>query len=39
MNQIIADLTQAHMVVHQHYWYMLGYRFIKIHFYLDHVME
>ncbi|WP_297815770.1 Dps family protein [uncultured Lactobacillus sp.] len=39
MNQIVADLTQAHMVVHQHHWYMLGHRFIKIHFYLDHVME
>ena len=39
MNEIVADLTQAHMVVHQHHWYMLGHRFIKIHFYLDHVME
>lgn len=39
LNQIVADLTQAHMVVHQHHWYMLGHRFIKIHFYLDHVMD
>ncbi|MGQ5709260.1 Dps family protein [Lactobacillus sp. PSON] len=39
LNQLVADLTQAHMLVHQHHWYMLGHRFIKIHFYLDHVME
>lgn len=39
MNQIVADLTQAHMLVHNMHWYMLGHRFIKIHFYLDHVME
>lgn len=39
LNELVADLTQAHMVVHQHHWYMLGHRFIKIHFYLDHVMD
>lgn len=38
LNQIVADLTQTHMLVHQHHWYMLGHRFIKLHFYLDKVM-
>ena len=22
MNEIVADLTQTHMLVHQHHWYM-----------------
>ncbi len=39
MNEIVADLTQTHMVVHQHHWYMLGRGFLKLHPYLDGVME
>ena len=39
MNEIVADLTQAHMVVHQHHWYMLGRGFLKLHPYLDDVMD
>lgn len=39
MNEIVADLTQAHMVVHQHHWYMLGRGFLKLHPYLDEVMD
>lgn len=39
LNQIVADVTQSHMLVHQHHWYMLGGRFLKIHPYLDEVMD
>ncbi|RVU71340.1 DNA starvation/stationary phase protection protein [Lactobacillus xujianguonis] len=39
LNQLVADLTQMHMVVHQHHWYMRGERFLKLHPYLDHVMD
>ncbi|MCO6533304.1 DNA starvation/stationary phase protection protein [Lactobacillus sp.] len=39
LNQLVADLTQLHMVVHQHHWYMRGNRFIKLHPYLDKVMD
>lgn len=39
LNQLVADLTQLHMVVHQHHWYMRGNRFLKLHPYLDKVMD
>ncbi|WP_103661519.1 DNA starvation/stationary phase protection protein [Lactobacillus sp. HT06-2] len=39
LNQLVADLTQMYMVVHQHHWYMRGERFLKLHPYLDHVMD
>lgn len=39
LNQLVADLTQMHMIVHQHHWYMRGSRFLKLHPYLDHVMD
>ena len=39
MNEIVADLTQTHMLVHQHHWYMLGRGFLKLHPYLDEVMD
>lgn len=38
LNQLVADLTQMHMVVHQHHWYMRGARFLNLHPYLDEVM-
>ena len=38
LNQLVADLTQMHMIVHQHHWYMRGNRFLKLHPYLDDVM-
>lgn len=38
LNQLVADLTQLHMIVHQHHWYMRGNRFLKLHPYLDDVM-
>ncbi|MDF7683289.1 DNA starvation/stationary phase protection protein [Lactobacillus sp. ESL0679] len=39
LNQLVADLTQMHMIVHQHHWYMRGERFLKLHPYLDKVMD
>ena len=39
LNQLVADLTQMHMIVHQHHWYMRGNRFLKLHPYLDDVMD
>ena len=31
LNQLVADLSQLHMVVHQHHWYMRGSRFLTLH--------
>ena len=39
LNQLVADLSQLHMVVHQHLWYMRGSRFLTLHPYLDEVMD
>ena len=39
LNQLVADLSQLHMVVHQHHWYMSGSRFLTLHPYLDEVMD
>lgn len=39
LNQLVADLSQLHMVVHQHHWYMRGSRFLTLHLYLDEVMD
>lgn len=39
LNQAVADFIQLHMVVHQHHWYMRGSRFLKLHPYLDDVMD
>lgn len=39
LNQLVADLSQLHMVVHQHHWYMRGNRFLTLHPYLDEVMD
>ena len=39
LNQLVADLSQLHMVVHQHHWYMRGSRFFKLHPKLDEVMD
>ena len=39
LNQLVADLRQLHMVVHQHHWYMRGSRFLTLHPYLDEVMD
>ncbi len=39
LNQLTADLIQLHLVTHQHHWYMRGGRFLKLHPYLDEVMD
>lgn len=39
LNQLVADLSQLHMVVHQHHWYMRGSSFLTLHPYLDEVMD
>ena len=39
LNQLVADLSQLHMVVHQHHWYMRGSRFLTLHPYHDEVMD
>jgi starvation-inducible DNA-binding protein len=39
LNEAVADLIKLHLVVHQHHWYMRGERFLKLHPYLDEVMD
>lgn len=39
LNQAVADLSQLSMVVHQQHWYMRGHGFLKLHPYLDDVMD
>ena len=39
LNQAVADTTQLMMVVRQQHWYMRGPEFLKLHPYLDEVMD
>lgn len=39
LNQAVADLSQLSMIVHQQHWYMRGPGFLKLHPYLDDVMD
>lgn len=39
LNQAVADTTQLMMVVRQQHWYMRGPEFLKLHPYLDKVMD
>ena len=39
LNQLVADLSQLHMVVHQHHWYMRGSRVLSLHTNHDEVMD
>lgn len=39
LNQAVADLSQLQMVVRQQHWYMRGPEFLKLHPYLDDVMD
>lgn len=39
LNQAVADLTQLKTVVRQQHWYMRGPEFLKLHPYLDDVMD
>lgn len=31
LNQLVADLSQMSMVIHQTHWYMRGTNFLKLH--------
>ena len=35
LNQLVADLSQLAMVVHQTHWYMRGTNFLKLHPLMD----
>ena len=39
LNQAVADLTQLKTIVRQQHWYMRGAEFLKLHPYLDGVMD
>ena len=39
LNQAVADLTQLIMITRQQHWYMRGPNFLKLHPYLDDVMD
>ena len=39
LNQLVADLSQLSMVVHQTHWYMRGTNFLKLHPLMDEWQE
>jgi len=39
LNQLVADLSQLAMVVHQTHWYMRGTNFLKLHPLMDEWMD
>lgn len=39
LNQLVADLSQLVMVVHQTHWYMRGENFLKLHPLMDDWMD
>lgn len=39
LNQLVADISQMTMVVHQTHWYMRGPNFLKLHPLLDDWMD
>lgn len=39
LNQAVADLSQLMMITRQQHWYMRGPEFLKLHPYLDEVMD
>lgn len=39
LNQLVADLSQLSMVVHQTHWYMRGTNFLKLHPLMDDWQE
>lgn len=39
LNQLVADLSQLSMVVHQTHWYMRGTNFLKLHPLMDEWMD
>ena len=39
LNQLVADLSQLAMIVHQTHWYMRGTNFLKLHPLMDEWMD
>ncbi|KRN88486.1 Dps family protein [Ligilactobacillus ceti] len=39
LNQLVADLSQMSMVIHQTHWYMRGANFLKLHPLMDDFMD
>ncbi len=39
LNQVVADLTQGTIVIHQAHWYMRGHGFMKLHPLMDDYMD
>lgn len=39
LNQVVADLTQGTIVIHQAHWYMRGRGFMKFHPLMDEYMD
>lgn len=39
LNQLVADLSQMSMVIHQTHWYMRGTNFLKLHPLMDEFMD
>ena len=39
LNQLVADLSQMAMVLHQTHWYMRGTNFLKLHPLMDDFMD
>lgn len=39
LNQLVADLSQMSMVIHQTHWYMRGTNFLKLHPLMDKFMD
>ncbi len=39
LNQLVADLSQMAMVIHQTHWYMRGTNFLKLHPLMDDFMD
>lgn len=38
LNQLVADLSQMSMIIHQTHWYMRGTNFLKLHPLMDKFM-
>lgn len=39
LNQLVADLSQMSMIIHQTHWYMRGTNFLKLHPLMDQFMD
>lgn len=39
LNELVINLLHMHMIVRRHHWYMRGSQFLKLHPYLDDLMD